>query len=148
MLLILVFIVAGDAAYVFTDTPVNVSIISFAIGGITTPMVELLKKGLVGKVIDVQDFDLGAVNSIGRTPGHCEMSASQYANPANKGAFVNQLDFVILAALEVDTSFNVNVLTGSGLIWRTTSRMVPSRASITATTLSSHWSSSGRPTME
>ncbi len=85
----------------------------FAIGGITTPMVELLKKGLVGKVIDVQDFDLGAVESIGRTPGHYEMSASQYANPANKGAFVNQLDFVILAALEVDTSFNVNVLTGS-----------------------------------
>ncbi len=90
----------------------------FAIGGITTPMVELLKKGLVGKVIDVQDFDLGAVNSIGRTPGHCEMSASQYANPANKGAFVNQLDFVILAALEVDTSFNVNVLTGSDGVLR------------------------------
>ena len=90
----------------------------FAIGGITTPMVELLKKGLVGKVIDVQDFDLGAVNSIGRTPGHYEMSASQYANPANKGAFVNQLDFVILAALEVDTSFNVNVLTGSDGVLR------------------------------
>ena len=90
----------------------------FAIGGITTPMVELLKKGLVGKVIDVQDFDLGAVESIGRTPGHCEMSASQYANPANKGAFVNQLDFVILAALEVDTDFNVNVLTGSDGVLR------------------------------
>ena len=66
----------------------------------------------------MQDFDLGAVNSIGRTPGHCEMSASQYANPANKGAFVNQLDFVILAALEVDTSFNVNVLTGSDGVLR------------------------------
>ena len=85
----------------------------WAIGGICGPMVELLKKGKVGKVIDVQDFDLDAVNSINQTPNHFEMSASQYANPANKGAFVNKLDFVVLAALEIDTGFNVNVLTGS-----------------------------------
>ncbi len=85
----------------------------WAIGGICGPMVELLKKGKVGKVIDVQDFDLDGVNSINQTPGHFEMSASQYANPANKGAFVNKLDYVVLAALEIDTGFNVNVLTGS-----------------------------------
>ena len=90
----------------------------WAIGGICGPMVELLKKGKVGKVIDVQDFDLDAVNSIHRTPGHYEMSASQYANPANKGAFVNKLDFVVLAALEIDTGFNVNVLTGSDGVLR------------------------------
>ena len=90
----------------------------WAIGGICGPMVELLKKGKVGKVIDVQDFDLDSVNSINQTPGHYEMSASQYANPANKGAFVNKLDFVVLAALEVDTDFNVNVLTGSDGILR------------------------------
>ncbi len=90
----------------------------WAIGGICGPMVELLKKGKVGKVIDVQDFDLESVNSINQTPGHFEMSASQYANPANKGAFVNKLDFVVLAALEVDTDFNVNVLTGSDGILR------------------------------
>ena len=80
----------------------------WAIGGICSAMVDLLEKGKVGKVIDVQDFDLDAVNSIHRTPGHIEMSASQYANPANKGAFVNKLDFVVLAALEIDTGFNVN----------------------------------------
>ena len=51
----------------------------WAIGGICGPMVELLKKGKVGKVIDVQDFDLDAVNSINQTPNHFEMSASQYA---------------------------------------------------------------------
>ena len=35
----------------------------------------------------------------------------------NKGAYVNQLDFVILAALEVDIHFNCNVITDStGLI--------------------------------
>ena len=90
----------------------------WAIGGICGPMVELLKKGKAGKVIDVQDFDLDAVNSIHRTPGHVEMSASQYANPANKGAFVNNLDFVVLAALEIDTDFNVNVLTGSDGVLR------------------------------
>lgn len=90
----------------------------WAIGGICGPMVELLKKGKVGKVIDVQDFDLDAVNSIHQTPGHYEMSASQYANPANKGAFVNKLDFVVLAALEIDTDFNVNVLTGSDGVLR------------------------------
>jgi len=71
-----------------------------------------------GKVIDVQDFDLDAVNSINQTPNHFEMSASQYANPANKGAFVNKLDFVVLAALEIDTKFNVNVLTGSDGVLR------------------------------
>ena len=90
----------------------------WAIGGICGPMVELLKKGKVGKVIDVQDFDLDGVNSINQTPGHFEMSASQYANPANKGAFVNKLDYVVLAALEIDTGFNVNVLTGSDGVLR------------------------------
>ena len=90
----------------------------WAIGGICGPMVELLKKDKVGKVIDVQDFDLDAVNSINQTPGHYEMSASQYANPANTGAFVNKLDFVVLAALEIDTGFNVNVLTGSDGVLR------------------------------
>ena len=40
----------------------------WAIGVICKPMVELLQKGKVGKVIDVQDFDLDAVNSIHRTP--------------------------------------------------------------------------------
>ena len=90
----------------------------WAIGGICGPMVELLRKGKVGKVIDVQDFDLDVVRSIHTTPGHYEMSASQYANPANKGAFVNKLDFVVLAALEIDTGFNVNVLTGSDGVLR------------------------------
>ncbi len=90
----------------------------WAIGGICGPMVELLKKGKVGKIIDVQDFDLDAVNSINQTPNHFEMSASQYANPANKGAMVNKLDFVVLAALEIDTGFNVNVLTGSDGVLR------------------------------
>lgn len=90
----------------------------WSIGGICKPMVDLLKKGKIGKIIDVQDFDLDAACSIHNTPGHFEMSVSQYANPANKGAFVNKLDFVVLAALEIDTDFNVNVLTGSDGVLR------------------------------
>ena len=38
--------------------------------------------------------------SIKTNPNHFEISASEYANPFNKGAYVNKLDFVILASLE------------------------------------------------
>lgn len=87
------------------------------LGGIATPMVKLLEEGLIGKLVDTQDFDLGAVESVGSNPDHIEITGSEYADPMNKGAYVNQLDFVILAALEVDTHFNCNVITDStGLI--------------------------------
>ena len=36
-----------------------------------------------------------------------------YANPLSKGSVINRLDVAILSALEVDTDFNVNVMTGS-----------------------------------
>lgn len=86
---------------------------SWAIGGITAPTVDLLNKGLIGCIVDTQDFDIAAVQSVHEHPRHFEISTSQYANPMNKGAFVNKLDFVILAALEIDTDFNVNVVAGS-----------------------------------
>ena len=37
---------------------------------------------------------------------HYRISAGEYANPFNKGAVVNKIDFVILAAMEVDVYFN------------------------------------------
>ena len=86
---------------------------SFVLGGITNAMVELLEEGLVEKVIDVQDFDHPSAVSLGRNAGHYEIDASMYANPLSKGAMVNRLDVAILSALEVDTDFNVNVMTGS-----------------------------------
>ena len=85
----------------------------FGVGGLTAPMCQLLKDGLVEKLVDTQDFDLDAVESIRTNPNHVEISASEYANPFNKGAFVNKLDFVILASLEIDTQFNCNVVVGS-----------------------------------
>ena len=84
---------------------------SFGLGGITGYFVELLKEGLVGKLMDVQSFDLDAVKSIGENPNHIEISADWYANPWNAGAAVNMLDVVILGATEVDTDFNANVNT-------------------------------------
>ena len=92
--------------------------ISLGLGGINGPMVRLLEEGLVEKLVDTQDFDLDAVQSIQEHPDrHFPMTTSEYANPMNKGAFVNRLDFVILAALEVDVHFNCNVITNStGLI--------------------------------
>ena len=92
--------------------------LSWIIGGICAPAVDLLNKGLVGKIIDTQDFDIAGVESVHSNPNHYEMTASQYASPSNKSAFVNKLDYVILAALEVDTDFNVNVITGSDGVLR------------------------------
>ena len=91
---------------------------SFAMGGITRPMVELLKEGFIRTTVDAQDFDIASVESVNTTPGHYEISTSQYANPMNKGAFVNRLDFVILGALEIDVDYNVNVITGSNGVIR------------------------------
>lgn len=90
---------------------------SFAMGGITSYMVDMLNRGLLRKITDVQDFDLEAVHSIGTNPNHIEVSAGEYANPFNAGCIVNKLDTVFLGATEIDTDFNVNVTTGSnGLI--------------------------------
>lgn len=86
---------------------------SFALGGITKPTVDLLEEGLVDKVMDVQDFDKGAAESMHTSRNQQEIDASWYADPYNKGAMVDQLDVVILSALEIDTKFNVNVMTGS-----------------------------------
>ncbi|WP_055665325.1 citrate lyase subunit alpha [Desnuesiella massiliensis] len=91
---------------------------SFALGGITKPMVEMHEEGLIKHIFDVQGFDLSAVESIGKNPMHHEIDASFYANPHNKGCIANKLDVVVLSALEIDTNFNVNVMTGSDGVLR------------------------------
>lgn len=84
---------------------------SFGLGGITGYFVELLREGLVERLMDVQSFDLEAVRSIAENPNHLEISADWYANPWNSGAAVNMLDVVVLGATEVDVDFNANVNT-------------------------------------
>lgn len=84
----------------------------FGVGGLTKPMCDLLINDQVDALLDTQDFDLAAVESV-KDLRHFRISAGQYASPFNKGALVNKLDFVILATLEVDVHFNCNVVVGS-----------------------------------
>jgi len=86
---------------------------SFGCGGITGYFVGMLEEGLFSALMDVQCFDLEAVQSMGRNRAHQEISADMYASPFNAGAVVNRLDCVILGATEVDSDFNVNVNTES-----------------------------------
>lgn len=86
---------------------------SFASGGITGYIVDMFEEGLFQSLLDVQCFDLKAVESCRINPRHMTMSASMYGNPHNSGAVVNKLDVVILGATEIDTNFNVNVTTSS-----------------------------------
>lgn len=85
----------------------------FGLGGITGYMVDMLRAGCFEELRDVQCFDLKAVESIRTDPRHREISAFEYASPANEHAWVNSLDAVILGATEIDTDFNVNVHTNS-----------------------------------
>ena len=85
----------------------------FALGGITGQIVEMHEAGLIDKILDVQSFDLVAANSLKNNRFHTQIDGCFYAGYDDGGAAVNALDFVVLSALEIDTDFNVNVLTGS-----------------------------------
>lgn len=85
---------------------------SFASGGITGYLTDMLEEGLFESLFDVQCFDLKAIESLTKNKNHLRMSASQYGNP-EVSAVVDNLDVVILGATEIDTNFNVNVSTGS-----------------------------------
>lgn len=91
---------------------------AFALGGITGGIVDLHRKGLIEKLIDTQSFDADAAESLRTSPGHFEVSTNEYASPSSKGTFCDRVDVVILSALEIDTAFNVNVLTGSDGVMR------------------------------
>ena len=86
---------------------------SFAAGGITAYLVELLEAGLFEALLDVQTFDGTAAYSMEKNSAHIEMSASTYANPHNKACSAHQLDIMILSATEIDTKYNINSITGS-----------------------------------
>lgn len=86
---------------------------SYGLGGITGYMVDMLHAGCFKSLLDVQCFDLKAVESIRSDPRHREISAMQYASPSSRSAAVDSLDVVILGATEIDTDFNVNVHTDS-----------------------------------
>ncbi len=86
---------------------------SFGLGGITGYMVDMLREGCFEKLMDVQCFDLKAVQSIREDSRHIEISADRYASAEARSSAANALDVVILGATEIDTDFNVNVHTDS-----------------------------------
>ncbi|MBO4848571.1 MAG: citrate lyase subunit alpha [Clostridia bacterium] len=86
---------------------------SFGLGGITGYMVDMLREGCFESLMDVQCFDLKAVESIRTDPRHSEISATHYASPGAKSAVVDSLDVVILGATQIDLDFNINVHTDS-----------------------------------
>jgi citrate lyase subunit alpha / citrate CoA-transferase len=86
---------------------------SFASGGITGSLVNLLKEGLFSDLYDVQSFDLDAALSLKENSHHIEMSAAEYADPGVTDTIAKQLDVMILSAAEVDANFNINSLTGT-----------------------------------
>jgi len=87
---------------------------SFAMGGITGPIVDMLHQGTLRTILDAQAFDLEAVRSLERDMGrHVEVSHYLFGNPHTRGNIVNMMDASFLGATEVDVDFNVNVNTFS-----------------------------------
>ena len=86
---------------------------SFALGGIPKAIIDLYDEGLIRVVECSQSFDAEAARAILSRERVLEIDNSEYAYAYNKGCFLNREDFGVLGALEVDTDFNVNILTGA-----------------------------------
>lgn len=86
---------------------------SFALGGVTSFISEMLEEDLIQNVLAVQSFDANSAKVLYENQRMIEIDSGKYANPNLKGCSVNMLNIGILGALEVDTDFNVNLLVGS-----------------------------------
>ncbi|MDR2136714.1 MAG: citrate lyase subunit alpha [Synergistaceae bacterium] len=84
----------------------------FGLGGMSGYMIEMLEQGYFEAMFDVQSFDKSVTDSMTRNANHMEIDVSCYANPFNKGCVAHNLDIVVLAALDIDVDFNVNIQTG------------------------------------
>jgi citrate lyase subunit alpha/citrate CoA-transferase len=90
----------------------------FGLGGMSGYMIEMLEQGYFEAMFDVQSFDSAVTDSMTRNANHIEIDVSCYANPFNKGCVAHNLDIVVLAALDVDVDFNVDIQTGHDGILR------------------------------
>lgn len=86
---------------------------SFALGGVPAAISRMHQEGLINVVLAVQSFDAEAAKALSESHTMMETDNGAYANPHNKGCALNKLNIGVLGALEVDTDFNVNILTGS-----------------------------------
>jgi citrate lyase subunit alpha/citrate CoA-transferase len=83
----------------------------FVRGGSTKYLVDMLKEGLTGYILDGQTFDLDAVRSISSDPQHVMTTPFTSYNFHGKGNFASIVDACVLGATEVDVNFNANVVT-------------------------------------
>ncbi|MGC9308067.1 MAG: citrate lyase subunit alpha [Thermoplasmatota archaeon] len=86
---------------------------SWAMGGTTEYIVDILHKQRVKKLLTGQAFDPAAIQSLQEDDNHHIVGIDHYSNLHGKGCLVNNLDVVVLGATEIDTSFNVNTVTFS-----------------------------------
>lgn len=85
----------------------------FVRGGSTKYLVDMLREGLTGCILDGQTFDLAAVESIASDARHVATSPFTSYNYHGKGNFASMVDAVVLGATEVDVNFNGNVVSHS-----------------------------------
>jgi citrate lyase subunit alpha/citrate CoA-transferase len=86
---------------------------TFARGGSTQLLVDLLKEGLVGCILDGQSFDLAGVRSLRENERHVATNPFVSYNYHSKGCFAPRVKASVLGATEIDLDFNVNVNTHS-----------------------------------
>ncbi|MEW5842443.1 MAG: citrate lyase subunit alpha [Bacteroidota bacterium] len=86
---------------------------SFARGGSSKYLVEMLEEGLINYILDGQTFDLDGVRSMKDNPKHVMTSPFTSYNYHGKGNFASIVDAAILGATDVDLHFNANVVSHS-----------------------------------
>ena len=91
----------------------NKKFASFARGGSTKYLVDMLDEGLVKYILDGQSFDLAGVKSLRENANHISTNPFVSYNYHTKGCFAPKVKTAVLGATEVDLDFNVNVNTHS-----------------------------------
>jgi len=91
----------------------NKKFASFARGGSTKYLVDMLDEGLVKYILDGQSFDLAGVKSLRENANHISTNPFVSYNYHTKGCFASKVKAAVLGATEVDLDFNVNVNTHS-----------------------------------
>jgi len=86
---------------------------SYANGGTTKFLVEMLRNGTLETLSTGQAFDISAVESLLKDPNHIAINVDQYSNIHTGATTTEPEQAAFLGATEVDLEFNVNVNTHS-----------------------------------
>jgi citrate lyase subunit alpha/citrate CoA-transferase len=86
---------------------------SYASGGTTKYLVNMLHEGTLETLLTGQAFDTHAIRSLLEDTNHQEVTVDQYSNIHTGATITEPEDAAFLGATEVDLDFNVNVNTHS-----------------------------------